>query len=43
MKLPKQQIAAVLEKAGIRQNARAEEMTMQDFAAITVYISEEEK
>ena len=42
MKLPKQQITEILEKAGIRQNARAEEMTMQDFAAITGCISESE-
>ena len=42
MKLPKQQITEILEKAGIRQPARAEEMTMQDFAAITGCISESE-
>lgn len=42
MKLPKQQITEILEKAGIRHNARAEEMTMQDFAAITGCISESE-
>ncbi len=35
LSLPKSEIAAVLEKACIRPNARAEEMTMANFAAIT--------
>ncbi len=35
LSIPKAEAAALLEKAGIRPTARAEEMTMQQFAAIT--------
>ena len=35
LSMPKQEVTALLERAGIRTNARAEEMTMEDFAAIS--------
>ena len=35
LSLPKAQVSSILESAGIKQNARAEEMSMQDFADIT--------
>ena len=34
LSMPKQEVTALLEKAGIRTNARAEEMTMEDFARL---------
>ena len=35
LSMPKAQVSALLKDAGIKENARAEEMTMQDFAKIT--------
>lgn len=35
LSVPKAEVTALLKKAGIKENARAEEMTMADFAAIT--------
>ncbi len=35
LSVPKQEVTALLDKSGIRSNARAEEMTMEDFAKIT--------
>ena len=39
LSIPKPEAAKILEQAGIKQTARAEEMTMEDFAAITETIT----
>lgn len=39
LSMPKQEVTGLLESAGIKPNARAEEMTMQDFADITNILS----
>lgn len=38
LSMPKQEVTSILERAGIKTNARAEEMTMEDFSRITAEI-----